>query len=122
MMSLTRPMSRWASRWILPAKWGMSAGFTSPPAMISAVPRMEVRGVFSSWDTLAVNSRRSCSRCSFSVTSRITTTAPATVPSRSTGLAMTCRQLSSFSSSCSVRRPARAPSTQWRKPLSRLRA
>ena len=30
---------------------------------------MEVSGVFSSWDTLAENSLRSCSRCSRSVTS-----------------------------------------------------
>ena len=122
MMSFTSPMSRSVSRLMFPAKCGMSSGFTRPPFMISAVPRMEVRGVFSSCETLAVNSRRSRSRCSFSVTSRITSTAPAIWPSCSTGLAMIWRQSSSFSSSCSQRRPARASSTQRRKPASRFRA
>ena len=58
MMSFTSPMSRSVSRWMFPAKWGTSSGFTKPFCRISAVPRMEVKGVFSSWETLAVNSRR----------------------------------------------------------------
>ena len=122
MMSFTRPIRRWASRWMLPAKWGMSSGFTRPFSRISAVPRMEVRGVFSSWDTLAVNSRRSASRCSFSVTSSTISTAPFWTPSCSTGLAKTRRHSPSRSSSSSRRRPARASSTQRRKPASRSRA
>ena len=52
-----------------------------PFFMISAIPEIEVRGVFSSWETLAVNSRRSVSRSSCSVISSITITAPITDPS-----------------------------------------
>ena len=51
---------------------------SEPPRfiIISAKPEMEVRGVFSSWETLAVNSLRSCSRLTRSVTSKMTITAP----------------------------------------------
>ena len=45
--SFSRAM-RAVSLRILPAKWGISSGFTSPFSRISAVPEMAVRGVFSS--------------------------------------------------------------------------
>ena len=61
---------------------------TSPFIMISAYPEIEVSGVFSSWETLAVNSRRSSSRLCCSVTSRMTTTAPLLPSDSATGLAM----------------------------------
>ena len=107
---------------MFPAKRGMSSGLTMPFLIISAKPEMEVRGVFSSWETLAVNSRRRFSRSSRSVMSRITTTAPSTSPSRRTGLAITWQQRPPWRTSCSLRLPAKAPSTALRNPALRLRA
>ena len=121
MMSFTSSMSRPASRWMFPAKWDTSSGRTVPFSRISAVPEMAVRGVFSSWETLAVNSRRRLSRCSRSVTSKITTTAPVRCPSCTTGLARIWRHRFSRRTIRSLRRPARASSTQRRKFSSRLR-
>ena len=59
----------------------MSSGFTSPFFSSSALPRMDCSGVFSSWDTLAVNSRRLRSAQARSVTSKASRTTPTAVPS-----------------------------------------
>ena len=70
-----------------PANSGTVSWGTMPLFISSAKPEMEVSGVFSSWETLALNSRRRASRFSRSVTSRMASTAPASRPSRITGLA-----------------------------------
>ena len=45
----------------------MSAGRTIPFFMISAYPEIDVRGVFSSWETFAENSLRILETASFSL-------------------------------------------------------
>ena len=70
MMLLIISSSRAASFRISWPKWAMSSFFWYMPAAISSAnPLMEVRGVFSSWVTLAVKSLRSCSRSRASVMS-----------------------------------------------------
>ena len=104
MMSFTSPMSRSVSRWMFPAKWGMSSGFTRPFCRISAVPRMEVRGVFSSWVTLATNSLRMDSSLRIRVTSATTASAPP--PPSLMGAAYTCKIRSGGPASSRVSRTA----------------
>ncbi len=81
MISSTRDIIRADSvrmRWI---NSGASWGFTVPSSSISALPVMTCRGVFSSWDTFAANSRRIRSASACSVTSKASRTVPAGAPS-----------------------------------------
>ena len=61
---------------------------TNPLCSSSAAPMMECSGVFSSCETLAVNSRLSRSDRSFSVTSTASSTVPRLPSSATTGLAV----------------------------------
>ena len=76
----TNVTMREASSWIWPTKRGISSGFTMPLWMSSALPTMPCRGVFNSWETLAVNSRRLRSAYSCSVTSKVSSTVPTVSP------------------------------------------
>ena len=75
-ISSTNVTSRAASVWIRPEKWGISSCLTIPLFNSSALPRMDCSGVFSSWDTFAVNSRRFRSANACSVTSKANSTVP----------------------------------------------
>ena len=90
MMSSTSAIIRCASLYMFSANIGMSCGFTMPFCSSSAQPDMVCSGVFSSCDTLAVNSRRICSAFSFSLMSKMRSTMPLSLPSDMTGLAFTC--------------------------------
>ena len=57
-MSFTSAVRCCASSWMRPANPGTSAGAAMPASISSAYPLMTVRGVLSSWVTLAVNSTR----------------------------------------------------------------
>ena len=65
-----------------PMKRGTSSGSTMPFSISSALPMMPCSGVLSSWETLAVNSRRCAARrVSRSVMSKASSTAPMVAPS-----------------------------------------
>ena len=77
-ISVTR---RDASCLMWPTKRGMSAGLTRLFSSSSALPMMDWSGVLSSWETLAVNSRRLRSANSSADMSKASSTAQNTVPS-----------------------------------------
>ena len=102
MMSSTRESIRLDSLQISAENSRTLSPVARPFIMSSAKPEIEVSGVLSSWETLAENSRLSRSRCSRSVTSMRSRTAPEGLPRTETGLAM-IRQVS--------------PSAEWETSL-----
>ena len=85
-ISSIREMSLADSSFMVPANPATSSSLTMPEASISETPYIDVKGVFSSWDTLDVNSRLSFSPFSLSVTSMTIRIAPVTSSSSLTGL------------------------------------
>ena len=80
-MSSTSVTSRAASVRMTPTNCGISSCLTRPFSSSSALPIIDCKGVFSSWDTLAENSRRLRSAAACSVTSNASSTVPAAAPS-----------------------------------------
>ena len=79
-----------------------------PFASSSAYPEIVWRGVFSSCDTFAVNSRLICSAFSFSVMSKMRRAMPATFFSVTTGLALNLKSLPPTETVISAFSPVRA--------------